>query len=55
MFDTGMDFWLSDPQVFEQILAYLRFHDGNVHPLYGRELKYQREKRLSGADAKRRH
>jgi hypothetical protein len=46
MFDTMRGFELEHPRFLELILEYLTHHDQNVHPVYGRELKYQREKRL---------
>lgn len=45
MFNTIQTFQLSNPQVFEQILTYLKHHDNNTHPIYGAELSYQRAKR----------
>lgn len=46
MFETMRGFELEDPAFWDNLLAYLQHHDQNVHPIHGRELKYQRARRL---------
>jgi hypothetical protein len=47
MFNTMRSFVLEDPAFLDDLLAYMVFQEGNVHPRYGNELKYQRERRLA--------
>lgn len=44
--DTMRAFSLTEPDVFDDLVNYLRFHDGNAHEQFGGECKFQRENRL---------